>query len=121
MAVEGLIQAGQLRHRVTYQDRAAVNLDTYGQAPDSWNTDTQFECWALVEPLGGREGEIARQRVATASHAVTIRGPRVILPTGRFLWTDHAGTARELHVAEPARDVEGDSHHLRIVCAERVS
>lgn len=114
-----MIRAGDLKHRVTYQDRDASSLDEYGQPPDSWTTS--FECWGRVEPLGGREGEIARQRVATASHAVTIRGPRTILATGRFQWTDHGGTTRTLNVAEPARDVEGDAHHLRVVCAEQVS
>lgn len=111
-----MIAAGDLRHRVTYQT-ATEALDNFGQPIQTWSSGT--EIWARVEPLSGRELEIARQQRADVSHVVTVRGDRAINPQGRFVWPNY-GTTRTLNIAEPARDIEGDRHHLRIVCIEVV-
>lgn len=111
-----MIAAGNLRDRVDYQE-ATEAADTFGQLQPTWST--QWSAWANVQALDGREAELARQIQATASHAVTVRGPRSLSTRGRFLWTDPAGIARVLNVSEPPRFVELDWSEIRVVCAEQ--
>jgi SPP1 family predicted phage head-tail adaptor len=110
-----VIAAGDLRHRVTFELATLAN-DTFGQAIKTWAD--QWTAWGRVRVLAGREGEIARQRRADATHAIDLRGPRTILPTGRFRWTDNNGVTHTADVSEPARDVDGDASHLIVFVIE---
>lgn len=110
-----MIHAGELRHRVTYQEASEAS-DSFGQLQPTWSD--QWTAWARVRPLAGREAQVARQLRADATHAIDLRGERIIKPTGRFTWVDPLGVTRTLNISEPPRDVDGDGAHLVVVCTE---
>lgn len=67
-----------MRHRVTAERKVRSGTDARGGPVFAWQE--QYTRWAKIEPLGGstgrfggRETEIARQLVATATHKVTLR------------------------------------------------
>jgi len=64
------LSAGALNRRITLQARSAT-VDTYGQQVVTWTDWTT--CWALIEPLEGREAMAARAINAETSHTVTMR------------------------------------------------
>lgn len=64
---------GRLRHRVTLQQQTTAydSLGRQSRQPTGWTNVAGL--WAEVRELSGREAEKAKQIVADASHAVTIR------------------------------------------------
>ena len=65
-----MINAGELRHRVTLQERDSTP-DAHGDFLDNW---TQFaELWAKVEPIRGNERFDAAKYRSEVTHRVTIR------------------------------------------------
>ncbi len=65
-----VIRAGQLRNRITIQQRV-TQQDAAGQPVDSWVT--LFTCWADVSPLTGRELLAAAAVQSSVTHAITVR------------------------------------------------
>lgn len=67
------MRGGQLRHRVTIQQRAAESseIDAAGQVVPAWSDVKQV--WARVAPISGSEHEHAAAIVGTATHKVTLR------------------------------------------------
>ena len=63
------IRTGDLNRRITIQTRTA-GQDSYGQQVTTWSD--LLSCWALIEPLAGRELEIAQAVNAAVDHKVTI-------------------------------------------------
>lgn len=77
------MRAGELRHRITIQQKTVVR-DTYGGETVTWtNTAT---VWAAVEPLSGREYFSAQQVQAEVNHRIRIRYRAGITTTMRVLW-----------------------------------
>lgn len=64
------MQSGQLRKRLTIQQRSAAQ-DSYGQPLTTW-TDVAT-VWGAVEPLSGRELMAAEAVQAEVTHQVVIR------------------------------------------------
>src|SRR4051794_26204140 len=64
------IRAGDLRHLVQLQSYTSSTGDR-GQSVKSWSTYATVP--AMIEELGGRQLELARQLVATATHRITLR------------------------------------------------
>lgn len=65
------MNAGKLRNRIEFQEDQGTAQDAYGAPTSDWNTVARR--WARVEPLSGRELEVARAQAATVSHRVTLR------------------------------------------------
>lgn len=79
------IQAGKLRHRVT------INKPILGGTPDAYNAQAQSQqlvgtFWASVEPISGREIEVAKTYAATVSHKIQMRYVPGILTTYQLLF-----------------------------------
>ncbi len=64
------MEAGKLRHRVTFQAKAPTR-DTHGGEVPNWAD--QFTVWARVEFLQGREFFDAKQLQAEANARITVR------------------------------------------------
>ena len=64
------MRAGTLRRQVLIQSRSSA-LDGFGQKVRAW-TDLA-SVWADIQPLSGRELEVARAVQAEVTHQVTIR------------------------------------------------
>lgn len=64
------VEAGKLRCKVTIQ-RATHTRDGAGAEVRTWATLQQ--AWASIEPMSGREREVAYATQADQSHRVTMR------------------------------------------------
>jgi len=64
------MRAGQLRHRITLQQKT-TSLFNYGATTETWAAlDT---VWAGIEALTGREFFSSQQTVAQADYRITLR------------------------------------------------
>jgi SPP1 family predicted phage head-tail adaptor len=64
------MRAGTLRRQITIQSRSSTP-DTFGQSVRTWSN--LVTTWADIEPLSGRELEVARAVQPEVTHQVTIR------------------------------------------------
>lgn len=107
-----LNRIGRLRHRVLLQ-RQTPELDSLGRqtrGDAKWiTTDT---VWAEVRELSGKQAELAKQQVADASHAVTIRYRAGVDHTMRLLFRD-----RVLEI-KAVLDADSDHRQLLLLCGE---
>lgn len=79
------MRAGQLRQRVTIQEKIAEQ-DGFGEeiiTYSDWAT-----VWARVEPVDATELNDQQRAAANATHRVTIRYRRDLVPTMRLAWAD---------------------------------
>jgi head-tail adaptor len=66
------MQAGKLRHRLTFEEAAEVaDPNGTGQRVKVWNDVGQR--WGSVDPLTGKELIAAQQTKSTVTHRITIR------------------------------------------------
>lgn len=75
-----MIDPGELRHKVAIERKVRSGTGPRGESVFAFQE--QYTRWAKIEPLGGasaggrfsgREVEISRQLVATATHRITLR------------------------------------------------
>ena len=87
---------GKLRHRVWLQTKTETQ-DAEGGVVPTWTS--QSEMWASIEPMSGRELEIASQMQSEATVKITIRFQRAFgftnLAVLRFI-SDDNGTIFEI-------------------------
>lgn len=99
------LQAGKLRHKIQVQRNAGEgSYGSHGEITDNWTKD--FEAWASIETLSGRELELARQNFATATHRITMRyDSRLdntrhrIAHAGRTFHIEHADNVDQRNIA----------------------
>ena len=103
------MRAGQLRHRVTLEQRA--NQRTRGIVTETWGAEQVL--WANVEPLTGRELERARTVVANATHKVTMRYRSSITARSRLVFDN-----RILNI-EAVRNVDERNRELILTCVDQ--
>ena len=65
-----MIAAGSLTKRVTLESPTNTP-DPYGEQGQTWGAVA--EVWAGIDPVSGREVELAKSYAPTVSHRVTIR------------------------------------------------
>ncbi len=71
-----MIAAGRLRHRVEIE-KPSTERNSFGrQKKDSADWTSEGFASAEIKTLTGREGEVAQQLVAEASHRITVRVQR---------------------------------------------
>lgn len=97
------MRAGQLRHRVTIQQKDPTQ-DQYGEQVPTWNQVA--EVWAAVEPLRGREFLEAQRVGAEVTTRIRIRHRDEITPEMRVVWGDHVYDIKAvIHVEERQREI----------------
>lgn len=75
------MRAGDLRHRITFQQRG-MSADSFGAQAETWTNVATV--WADVSPLSGRELLAAQAVNVEISHKITIRwqqqfaGPKAV-------------------------------------------
>ena len=77
------MRAGKLRHRIVIEEKSVTRTDS-GAETVSW---TEYDTlWASVEPLSGREMEMAKQIHDEISVRVWIRHRSGVVPEMRISW-----------------------------------
>jgi SPP1 family predicted phage head-tail adaptor len=112
MRAAGRIRAGDLRERITIEQRSA-GVDALGQPLTTWATVATV--WAKAEPLRGREFFAAGQLQGELSVKFTIRHRADVAETMRVLWR---GQAHE--IVAPPINVDGARDALELMCMQGV-
>lgn len=105
------MRAGQLRHRVTIQERGTTQ-DEYGAPIEEWTNVTTD--WANVEPLRGMERHAAKHTEASADVKVTMRYRSGVTSTNRLKFG-----SRIFDIESPINIGEAN-RTLEIFCKEAV-
>lgn len=108
------MRAGQLRHRVTIQQKTETRSGT-GDVVVTWSDVAQV--WAANEPLRGREYLEAKQVHDEAVTRFRIRHYDGILPEMRVTWTDPNDTAHTYDVVD-VRPVDWDFRQMHLYARE---
>ncbi len=103
------MRAGQLRHRVTIQQKS-VTQNGYGEEVITWQDVATV--WAAIEPLQGREYLEGKQVQAEVTTRIRIRYRSGIQPEMRVTWGSHAYDVQA--VIEP----ESRKKELVLMCRE---
>ena len=106
-----MIEAGKLRHRITFQQRNSEK-NRRGQRGDNW-TDVA-DASAQITEMNGSEREQARQLVARATHRVMVRHRRQFEITtklrflfrGRQFEIGHVGNVDQVNGLLPLTCIE---------------
>jgi len=75
------MQAGKLRRRLVVEQPTLSAPNEYGDRVKTWATWKTL--WVQLEPLQGREAELAKSFAATVSHKIHTRYVAGLLPTFR--------------------------------------
>lgn len=105
------MRAGELRHRVTIQQKS-VTRDSFGAETVSW-TDVAV-VWAAIEPLQGREFFSAQQVNAEVTTRIRIRYRSGITPAMRVLFGSRAFDIQGII------NIEERNRELHLMCKEVV-
>jgi len=105
------VKAGQLRQRVTIQQKPTVTRDGFGAEAPGWSTLVTL--WAKVETLTGREFVEQARAGAELTHKVTVRYYAMIAPTMRVAWG-----SRILEIAGVLHD--DHQREMTLLCNEAV-
>lgn len=65
-----LLRSGELNRRIRLQQRNAAQ-DSYGEQLLTWSDVTTL--WAAIEPLAGRELELAQKVSSEVTHRISLR------------------------------------------------
>lgn len=109
-----MIRAGQLRHRVSFQQQIGTSRDTHGQPVPEW--ETQATVWASIDPLSGRELWVAQQTLATATHKIACRWSSST--TAVMTGTNRAVSGGRTFHGEWCHDVDEENRRIEFVCVE---
>jgi SPP1 family predicted phage head-tail adaptor len=118
------MQAGQLRKRVTIQQKLAPAsiVNTFGeeavQLDASWENVGTY--WAAIEPLSGREFIEARQESSQITTRIRMRhqGRTTILPAMRVVFAPPSGDERVYDI-DTVIDRNERNRELVLMCRER--
>lgn len=105
------MRAGKLRKRVAVQtpirtqNAIGEDVPTYA-AP--------FMRWAAIEPLEGREAEIAQGVQPIATHKITMRDDGQVTPETRIVWN-----SRTFNIVE-VRRIDERGHEMQLTAREEV-
>ena len=103
------MRAGDLRHRVTIQEKQ-VTKNSYGEEVITWQDVATV--WAAVEPLRGREFLEAQRAGAEVTTRIRIRHRDGIRPEMRVV------RGSQIYDIEAVINVGGRGRELHLMCKE---
>jgi SPP1 family predicted phage head-tail adaptor len=103
------VRTGALNRRITIQTRS-TSQDSWGQQVTTW-TDA-ISCWAQVEPLEGRELQMAMAINVSISHRITILYRSSVTAAQRVVYQ-----GRILNITA-VLDVDTAHEQLQLLCGE---
>jgi SPP1 family predicted phage head-tail adaptor len=112
MKVRGRLAAGDLRERITFQQRAP-GVDVLGRPSGAWGDYATV--WAKAEPLRGREFFAAGQMQTSTDVRFVIRYRTDITNTMRIMWR-----SEPYEITAPPIDTDGAREQLELMCAQGI-
>lgn len=109
------VRPGHLRHRVDVQRRGEIRTDTGASTPAWESLGTR---WASIEPLSGRELEVAQSVDARVTHAIDLRYVHMLDPSCRIMWINR-GRVVALNVVS-VLNVDSRNVLSRVLAVEQV-
>lgn len=103
------MRAGQLRHRVTFQEKN-VTLNSYNEEVITW--DDVDTVWAQVEDLSGREFLESKRVAAEVTTRIRIRHRSDIVPEMRATW------GAVIYDIQAVIDPTGHQRELEVMCTK---
>lgn len=103
------MRAGLLRHRITIQQKSATRTASGAESVTWAEYDT---LWASVEPLAGRELELAKQIHDEVNHRIWIRYRSGVIPEMRVLYG-----SRKFDILSVVNTAERDIR-MQLMCRE---
>ena len=108
------MKAGKLRHKIEIQRNAGESsYGAHGEITDNWAKD--FDAWAEIMTLSGKELELARQNFPTATHSISMRFDSRLNNTRHRI----AYAGRTFHI-EHADNVDQRNIEWRLTCGEEI-
>lgn len=105
------VEAGELRHRITIQERTDTQ-DAYGEPIPAWSTWATV--WAAVEPQSGQEATIAMSQQQEARLRIRVR---VRYRSGFSVLHRIAWQGRTFQV-EAISEVKSNRREVHLICYE---
>jgi SPP1 family predicted phage head-tail adaptor len=106
------MRAGDLRHRVTIQNKGTPARNTAGEEVITWTEEATV--WGSIEPLRGREFLEQQREGGEVTTRIRIRHRDGLTPSMRAVWGSH--TYDILSVIE----VQGRQREIHLMCRELV-
>ena len=104
------MEAGKLRHKLRIM-QPTDNITAKGDNEIVYDTaQATAYCYAKVEPLAGRELQVAMQMRADITHKIEVRGHVATITHRTQLWWNDNGTTRKFNVAT---DIDTGYQHKR--------
>jgi len=107
-----MIRAGELRHRVTIQQKS-VTRNTLGEEVVTWQDVATV--WADVQPLSGKEYFDAQQVNAEVTVRIRIRYRTGVKPEMRVVF------GSRVFDIQAVINVDGRNQELQLMCKEAVT
>ena len=107
------MNAGGLRHRVTFQRAIDTQDADIGEPVRSWDTANGVTAWAAVEPIRGQEGDVAGGVESASDTRIRARYSAALsafTPKDRAVWD-----GKFYNVVE-VRDIETRARELHFYC-----
>lgn len=116
------MRAGDLRRRVAIQSRSS-SQDTYGQQLSTWS-DVLTNVPAMIEPLNGRELEIASANHPQADTRITVRYHSALANPAaaaayRVTYTNAGGT--RLYDVQAVLNLDERNRTIELMCSSGVN
>lgn len=105
------MEAGKLRHRVTFQRPSDTQDTESGAIIPGW--ENVFDLWASIEPLSGRDFIAAQEHQSAISARITVRYQSVIDTNMRVL---HRGKYYTIEAIMP--DQKSGMEYLTLLVSE---
>lgn len=106
------MNAGELRHRVTFQ-KLVKTQDSFGQPIEQW--DDVVPVWVSIEPLVGKQYFAAETVNSEVTHKIKMRYRKGITPDMRCVFK-----TRIFEIISPPINFKERNVELQIMCKEVV-
>jgi SPP1 family predicted phage head-tail adaptor len=91
------MKAGKLRHLVNVM-QPVDSMTAKADDEITYTAGTPSQEWASIEPLQGRELQVANQIRGDLTHKITMRYRADVNFRTKLTWVDGANTTREFHL-----------------------
>lgn len=109
------MRGGQLRKRLDIQNFTATSKDAHGNPVKVWTVENTR--WGKIEPLTGKEFELAGANTSRLTHKITIRYYKGLSVTQRIVYNPTGLPSRIFNIKSITNKDERNVQH-ELMCTE---